>query len=333
MTTTGQSVGSQTPAPRASPLERAGSAVYLLGWRIVRRLPEPVVRIIFRRIADIIWSRRGRSVVQLERNLARVLGATTDDPAVRELSRSAMRSYLRYWSEAFRLPSWGRAEVLARIEVEGGDLLHAEYDLGVGVILALPHTANWDHAGAWVAGDGMPFTTVAERLRPEALYDAFVAYRESLGMEVLALEKGSGARVIATLSARLREGRMVALVADRDLTEAGVEVEFFGHPAKMPAGPAALSVSTGAALVPVTTWYAKKHMHLRIHPKIDQPTHGTRAERISSMTQNLAATFEASIRAHPEDWHMLQRLWSDDLRLRHTASGTGRAGEPGHRTP
>ncbi|MGQ0631763.1 MAG: phosphatidylinositol mannoside acyltransferase [Sporichthyaceae bacterium] len=329
MTTTRDTVGSTTPAPRASPLERAGAAGYLLGWRIVRLLPEPIVRILFRRIADLIWSRRGRSVVQLERNLARVLGATTEDPAVRVLSKSAMRSYLRYWSEAFRLPTWGREEVLARIKVEGADYLHAQYDLGVGVILALPHTANWDHAGAWVAGDGMPFTTVAERLRPEALYDAFVSYREGLGMEVLALEKGSGARVIATLSARLREGRMIALVADRDLTEAGVEVEFFGHPAKLPAGPAALSVSTGAALIPVTTWYADKHMHLRIHPKIEQPTHGTRAMRIAEMTQSLAATFEASIRAHPEDWHMLQRLWSDDLRLRHTASGTGRADQSG----
>lgn len=309
-------------------LERAGSAAYLAGWKIVRRLPEPVARALFRRIADAMWRRRGRGVVQLERNLARVLGTTSDNPAVRELSRDGMRSYLRYWSEAFRLPAWSAEQVLARIRVEGEQSLRDELALGVGVVLALPHSANWDHAGAWVSGSVAPFTTVAERLKPQELFDAFVDYRRGLGMEVLALEPGSGVGVFGTLSHRLRDGKLVALVADRDLTESGIEVEFFGHPARMPAGPAALSVSTGAGLVPVTLWYGGKgHLNLRIHPKVDQPTHGTRSERVAAMTQSLAGVFEASIRANPADWHMLQRLWVDDLRLRHR-SVEHRSGAP-----
>jgi KDO2-lipid IV(A) lauroyltransferase len=171
----------------------------------------------------------------------------------------------------------------------------------------------------------MPFTTVAERLHPPELFDAFLAYRQGLGMEVLPLDKGSGAEVLATLARRLRDGKMIALVADRDLTDGGLEVEFFGHPARMPGGPAALSVSTGAGLVPVTSWYSGKRMHLRIHPKIHQPTYGSRQDRILSMTQSLAGVFEAAVRAHPADWHMLQRLWSDDLRLRHHAVSARRA--------
>jgi len=307
---------------------RAVASAYLTGWRVVRRLPEPMVRAGFRQAADIAWRRRGGGVVQLERNLARVLGVAPTDPAVRELSRDAMRSYLRYWSEAFRMPGWDAEEVLARIRVEGEDSLRAELGLGVGVVLALPHMGNWDHAGAWVAGAGMPFTTVAERLNPPELYDAFVAYRQGLGMEVLALDKSSGTEVFATLARRLRDGKLVALVADRDLTDGGLEVEFFGHTARMPGGPAALSVSTGAGLVPVTTWYEKGHMHLRIHPKIHQPTYGSRQDRIAAMTQSLAGVFEAAIRAHPADWHMLQRLWADDLRLRHHAVSGSRARNP-----
>lgn len=306
-------------------MERAGAAGYLTGWRVVRHLPEPVVRLGFRAVADAAWRRRGGSVVQLERNLARVLGVEPSNPAVRELSKDAMRSYLRYWSEVFRMPTWGPEGVFERIRVEGEESLRAEVELGVGVVLALPHCANWDHAGAWVAAAGMPFTTVAERLRPPKLYEAFAAYRQGLGMEVLALEKNSSFEVIATLSRRLRDGKLIALVADRDLTEAGIEVEFFGHPAKMPGGPAALSVSTGAGLVPVTQWFHEDHMHLRIHPKIEQPTHGSRQDRIAAMTQSLAGVFEASIRANPADWHMLQRLWSDDLRLRHHAVSARRA--------
>jgi KDO2-lipid IV(A) lauroyltransferase len=281
-----------------------------------------MVRAGFRRAADVAWRKHGRGVIQLERNLARVLGVDPTDPAVRELSREAMRSYLRYWSEVFRMPGWDADEVLARIRVEGEEGLRAELALGVGVVLALPHMGNWDHAGAWVAGAGMPFTTVAERLHPPELYDAFVAYRQQLGMEVLALDRTSGAEVFATLARRLRDGKMIALVADRDLTDGGLEVEFFGHTARMPGGPAALSVSTGAGLIPVTSWYDGELMHLRIHPKIHQPTHGSRSDRVAAMTQSLAGVFEAAIRAHPADWHMLQRLWVDDLRLRHHAVST-----------
>jgi KDO2-lipid IV(A) lauroyltransferase len=304
----------------ASLLERAVAPAYLAGWRTVRRLPEPLAERLFRRIADSLWARRGRGVVQLERNLARVLDRPVDDPVVRARSRDSMRSYLRYWAESFRLPAWDAEQVLARVRPEGEEHLDAEHKVGVGVVLALPHCANWDLAGAWLAARGMPFTTAAERLRPAALYDAFVDYRTGLGMEVLPLERGNGLSVFGTLSARLRDGRVVCLVADRDLTEGGVEVDFFGASAKMPAGPAALSVSTGAALLPVTLWYEGHAMRLRIHPRIPQPTWGSRSERIAAMTQQLAGVFQDSIAAHPADWHMLQRIWAADLRLRHPSA-------------
>lgn len=316
--TTGVRAGA--PKPRVSLGERLVTPAYLLGWRVVRRLPEPAAERIFAWIADRIWARRGRGVVQLERNLARVLGTDASDPRVRELSRLGMRSYLRYWSESFRLPSWSPEQVTARMLPEGEENLVKELDVGIGVVLALPHCANWDLAGAWLAGRGHRFTTVAEKLKPAALYQAFVDYRVGLGMEVLPLEKNSGATVLATLAARLREGKVVCLVAERDLTASGIEVDFFGAPARFPAGPAALAVGTGAALLPTTLWYDGKQMHLRIHPRIPEPTSGTRSERIAAMTQQLAGTFAESIAAHPADWHMLQRIWPDDTRLRHAGS-------------
>ncbi|HEY3603652.1 MAG TPA: phosphatidylinositol mannoside acyltransferase [Sporichthyaceae bacterium] len=307
-------------AATASLLERAVAPAYLLGWRTVRRMPEPLADRMFARIADTLWARRGRGVVQLERNLARVLDRPVDDPTVRARSRDSMRSYLRYWAESFRLPAWDAEQVLDRVHPEGEEHLDGEHKVGVGVVLALPHCANWDLAGAWLAARGMPFTTAAERLRPAALYDAFVSYRTGLGMEVLPLERGNGISVFGALSARLRDGRVVCLVADRDLTESGIEVDFFGAPARMPAGPAALSVGTGAALLPVTLWYEGRAMRLRIHPRIPQPTRGTRSERIAAMTGELAGVFQNSIAAHPADWHMLQRIWAEDLRLRHPSA-------------
>lgn len=179
-------------------------------------------------------------------------------------------------------------------------------------MLALPHLANWDLAGVWATRAlGIPFTTVAERLRPESLYDRFVAYRESLGMEVLPHTGGSA---FGALARRLRSGGLVCLVADRDLSSSGVEVDFFGERARMPAGPALLAQHTGALLLPATLWYdGAATMRGRIHPPVEVPESGTRAERTAAMTQALADVFAGGIADHPEDWHMLQRLWAADL--------------------
>jgi KDO2-lipid IV(A) lauroyltransferase len=182
--------------------------------------------------------------------------------------------------------------------------------------MVLPHMGNWDHAGAWLAGTGVPFTTVAERLEPASVFDRFVAFRESLGMEVIPLTGGERPP-FEVLADRLRAGGVLCLLGDRDLTATGVEVDFFGAPARMPAGPAALAHDTGALLLPVTLWYPdRRHWGARIHPVIDVPALGDRAERIRVMTQHVADEFAGAIAEHPEDWHMLQRVWVEDLDAR-----------------
>ncbi|MBW8704748.1 Phosphatidylinositol mannoside acyltransferase [Streptomyces sp. MBT84] len=291
--------------------ERLTDGLYGLGWSTVKTLPEPVAVRLGRGIADLAWKRRGTSVQRLESNYARVVpGASPQRLA--ELSRAGMRSYLRYWMESFRLPAWSAERVRDGFDPKDLHYLTDALAEGRGVVLALPHLANWDLAGAWVTTKlGIPFTTVAERLKPETLYDRFVAYREGLGMEVL---PHSGGSAFGTLARRLRDGGLVCLVADRDLSASGTEVSFFGETARMPAGPALLAQQTGAQLVPVTLWYDESPvMQGRLHPPVEVPGTGTRAEKTSVMTQALADAFATGIAEHPEDWHMLQRLWLADL--------------------
>ncbi|AWK07751.1 phosphatidylinositol mannoside acyltransferase [Streptomyces spongiicola] len=290
--------------------DRLTDTLYGLGWGTVKRLPEPVAAALGRTVADTAWKRRGRGVLRLETNLARVVPDAGPE-RLAELSRAGMRSYMRYWMESFRLPAWDRERVRRSVEIENIRRLHDGMARGRGVVLALPHLANWDLAGVWATRAlGIPFTTVAERLKPETLYDRFVAYRESLGMEVLPHTGGSA---FGTLARRLRGGGLVCLVADRDLSTSGVEVKFFGETARMPAGPALLAQQTGALLLPATLWYDDTSvMKGRVHPPVDVPETGTRAERTSVMTQALADAFATGIADHPEDWHMLQRLWLPD---------------------
>ncbi|GAA2460905.1 phosphatidylinositol mannoside acyltransferase [Streptomyces lavendulocolor] len=291
--------------------DRLTDTLYGLGWSTVKKLPEPVAAGLGRRIADTAWKRRGKGVLRLEANLARVVPDASPE-RLAELSRAGMRSYMRYWMESFRLPAWSAERVRDAVAIKDVHYLTEGLAAGRGVVLALPHLANWDLAGVWVTRSlGVPFTTVAERLKPETLYDRFVAYRESLGMEVL---PHTGGAAFGTLARRLRAGGLVCLVADRDLSASGVEVEFFGEKARMPGGPAMLAQQTGALLLPVALWYDDTPvMKGRVHPPVDVPPAGTRGERTAAMTQALADAFAGGIADHPEDWHMLQRLWLADL--------------------
>ncbi|MFI9274720.1 phosphatidylinositol mannoside acyltransferase [Kitasatospora sp. NPDC052896] len=310
--------------------EKLVESGYAAGWATLKLLPEPVVRVLGDQLADATWRRQGKGVRQLEANLARVRPGSSA-AELRALSRAGMRSYLRYWMESFRLPVWSDRKISDRIQVDGIEYLTTALAEGRGAVIALPHMANWDLAGAWVVRHlGISFTTVAERLKPESLFDRFVAYREGLGMEVLALT-GSGGSVFGTLARRLREGRMVCLVGDRDLSDAGLPVRFFGETTKMPAGPAVLAQRTGAALLPVTLWYDGPVMRATIHPPIEPGEGADRGAVTREMTQRLADVWAEGIARHPQDWHMLQRFWLADLPAARSASASAANPQPSTR--
>ena len=296
--------------------EQLGAAGYVAGWRVVRALPDGLARRLFDAGADVA-ARRGGGPEQLRRNLARVLGtAPADVPD--EMIRASVRSYARYWREAFRLPSMDLAAQASSIDasVTGKEHLEAALAAGRGAVLALPHSGNWDMAGVWLTQTHGQFTTVAERLRPESLYREFVAYRESLGFEIFPLSGGERPP-FPQLRDRLEAGGVVCLLGERDLARHGVPVTFFGEPTRMPAGPARLAIDTGAALLPVHCWFTETGWGFSVEPPVDV------SGGVESATQSLADRFAANIAAHPQDWHMLQPLWWDDLSEARRARMTG----------
>ncbi|MFC4111347.1 phosphatidylinositol mannoside acyltransferase [Nonomuraea zeae] len=297
---------------KASVSDRVVAAGFAAGWKLVPLLPERPTAAVFDFLADRVWSRRGKSVRRLESNLARVTGLDAGSRELRELSRAGMRSYFRYFHEVFRLPSMRTEEIVRRTHVTGAEHVHDNVAAGRGVVLALPHMGNWDQAGAWLVGVGHPFTTVAERLKPESLFRRYVRFREGLGMEVLPLTGGDGHN-FGTLATRVRKGGVVCLPAERDLTKSGVEVRFFGAATKVPAGPPLLGVQTGAAVLPAIVYFHGSDWGIDIHEEIPVPAEGTRQEKVAAVAQGLADVFEKGISEHPEDWHMMQRLWLEDL--------------------
>lgn len=283
---------------------------YAAGWRVVRTLPHPVAAAVFNAAADHVARRPGRRVRQLAENLRQVVGPTMPEPQFQDLVRAAVRSYSRYWLEAFRLPDRTRAQLRTDFRLEGEDTLKAAIAAGRGVVLALPHAGNWDAAGAWVAANDWPIVTVAERLKPEGLYERFYEYRRKLGMEIIPLTGGDRSASEILLE-RLAAGYVVPLVADRDFSDRGVEVDFFGARTRMPPGPALLALRADAPLMAVSLWYEPGVLCGRIDGPFELPGKeaGPFGTRVRMLTQQLADSFAAGIAAHPADWHMMQRVW------------------------
>jgi lauroyl/myristoyl acyltransferase len=307
---------------------RAVEFGYMAGWRVIRALPKPVAWSIFRTAADRAARRPGPGTKRLAQNLRQVVGPEVPDAEFDRLVREALRSYARYWLEVFRLPTLSRSQIVASFRLERAHLLGDAVAAGTGCVVALPHAGNWDAAGAWVCAQGWGLTTVAERLKPEGLFRRFVAFRESLGMEIVPLVGGERAP-LDVLADRVRESRVVPLLADRDLTSRGVDVRFFGARTRMPAGPALLALRTGAPLFTCSLWYEGDLPVGRIEGPLPVPPPGSGGLdiRVRTLTQTIADQLAEGIAKHPTDWHMLQRMFLGDAKAPELApqheSGSG----------
>ncbi|WP_432975677.1 phosphatidylinositol mannoside acyltransferase [Dactylosporangium sp. CA-233914] len=255
----------------------------------------------------------GKGTATLAKNLRRVVGPGMPEEQFTDLLHRALRSYARYYLEAFRLPGRSREQILAGFRLERGEELGRNHEAGIGSVVALPHAGNWDAAGAWVAAKGWPITTVAERLKPESVYLKFLDFRRSLGMEILPLTGGERP-TFDVLEERLRSAAVVPLLADRDLTPRGIDVEFFGGRTRMPAGPALLALRTGSPLYVADMWFDSDWAAGRLAGPVAMPgtDEGSLDTRVRIVTQRVADLFAEGIARHPEDWHMLQRFWLDE---------------------
>jgi lauroyl/myristoyl acyltransferase len=286
-------------------------AGFAAGWHAVRMLPEPAARGAFDRAGRWAAGRDGKGTRQLRANLRVVTGGRLPEPELAELTTRALRSYARYWQEAFRLPTLSSGRIVGGTEVVGLEHLQKARDSGRGLVMVLPHSGNWDAAGVWFVDFlGGPFMTVAERLEPESLYRRFLEYRESLGMRVVPLTGGPRPST-EVLRDWLEQAGVICLLVDRNLGSGGVPVSFFGRTATMPGGGALLAAQTGSALIPTVCQFTGRGWRLVFSPEIPVEGPGRLKDRVTGAMQSVADAFAESIGRQPEDWHMLGRIWGD----------------------
>jgi KDO2-lipid IV(A) lauroyltransferase len=281
--------------------------LYLFAWKVIGVSPEKSAYKLANVISDRVYSKNGKGVKRLRSNYRRVM-PNISERQLDELTKDGMRSYLRYWFDTFRLNKWSKSRIIETTFVVRENLLRDPIATKEGCIIALPHAGNWDHAAAYFCSTGITLTAVVEKLKPEAIFKKFLAYRQSIGIEAISHKE----KTIPILMERLNQGKLIALVADRDMSRNGIEVNFLGGIAKMPAGPAILALKTGSPLITAYIRYLEKGIEITFDETIKLPVAGSEEEQIKIVTQSMADNFAERIKASPVDWHMLQRIWVDE---------------------
>jgi len=281
--------------------------MYLFAWKVIALLPEKSAYQLANFVSDRIYKKNGKGIRRLRSNYARVMPEYAA-AKLEELTKLGMRSYLRYWFDTFRLSRWSKNRIISTTQVIRENLLRDPIQSKQGCIVALPHAGNWDHAAAYFCSTGITLTAVVEKLKPEAIFKKFLAYRESIGIEAISHKE----KTIPILTKRLQAGKLIALVADRDMSRNGVEVNFFGKTSKMPSGPAILAIKTGAPLITAYVRYTLDGIQIIFDETIKPTNSGNEEDQIKIITQSIADNFAKRIKEYPVDWHMLQRIWIDE---------------------
>jgi KDO2-lipid IV(A) lauroyltransferase len=290
--------------------------LYRIGQLAASVIPERVLLEAAYVLGGVVAHRNSKKREVVRRNLARVVDHDLD-----YFVDDAFRFYARYWVETLRIPKPGRDEILRRTTAEGIEGMAALLNAGRGVLFVSPHSGSLDVAGAWLAAQGWPVIAVAEELEPPALFDLFARLRRSVGVEIHPAGKGSSARALLN---GLRSGAAVGLVADRDISGSGIDVEFCGEVTKLPTGPAILALRTGA---PIAVGALYQRPGGRYHAVVCDPIEVTpgraEPERVRELTERVARDMELLIKREPAQWHMFQPNWPSDPGYRHTGSSEG----------
>jgi KDO2-lipid IV(A) lauroyltransferase len=281
--------------------------LYLAAWRLIGIFPEKSAYKLANLLSDRIYNKNGKGIKRLRSNYKRVK-PNISEVELANLTKLGMRSYMRYWFDTFRLNKWSKERIIQTTKVNNEHLLRDPISKKIGCIVALPHSGNWDHAAAYFCSTGINLTTVVERLKPEAIFKKFLDYRQSIGIEAISHKEKS----LPILTQRLEEGKLVALIADRDMSRSGIEVNFLGGIAKMPQGPAILALKTGAPLITAYIDYLPSGIEIFFDETIAIPSSGSDEEKVRMITQSMADNFGRRILDNPVDWHMLQRIWIDE---------------------
>jgi KDO2-lipid IV(A) lauroyltransferase len=294
---------------------------YRLASTLVRVLPRRASFVLADRVADVLLAAVPTKFDALHDNLLQAL-PEVGDRELRRILRRNLRHLCRSWVDVMAIPLDPSGLTRRLREV---DLHHYTDALarGKGVVVVSMHFGAWEAGlAAWNGGRGQ-LALLAEQLRPQKLFEAIAGARGALGVKVIPIDieamlqgdaqtaRRIGAAATREVFRHLRSGGGIAIAIDRDLSGTGKQLPFFGRPAPIPLGLVELAIRTGAAVVPIvllrTDWGAQG----LVFPEIAYDVAAPREQEAERIAREILAIFETVIREHPDQWHVLDRVWPE----------------------
>ena len=297
----------------SAPRKKSSDSLVVFGYRSVAALarvtPKFVIALLTAVLVPVvtILMRKKRAIVS--RHMRRIQPQLSERQIRRAVQKS-YESYARYYIETFRLPLLNSKQIQSGVSIDGFEHIESGLKLGKGVILALPHLGGWEWSGRWLIQSGHRLNAVVEKLESPRLFEMFLQLRRKYGVQVIPLDDNAGVAVQQALA----RNEIVALLSDRDIQGTGIEVEFFGERTTIPTGPAFFALRTGAALIPLATYFSKRldgHKTI-VRPAVEVKRLATLREDMQRISQDLANELELLIRRDPAQWHLFQPNWPSD---------------------
>ena len=228
----------------------------------------------------------------------------------RELRRTTwinFRNHAKAYADLMMLPRTQVSAMRPLLQVKGMENLEAARALGKGVMAVSCHMGSYEIVSAIWAATLSPVSFFAEELEPRALFEWYRDTRARLGISVLTLTVAG----IRKVTQALHENEMVITAIDRDITGTGRVMPFFGRPAPIPLGTAAIALRLGTPLLPVCVYRLPDDSYMaEAAPHVIAESSGDRNADEVRITQELLRHIEGFIRRHPEQWHVPHRIWA-----------------------
>lgn len=241
----------------------------------------------------------------LEANLRVALPEASRRAVLRIVWRN-FRYHSKGYCDLMRMPRARVEELKPLMRIDGVEHLAEAQAPGRGVLVVSAHMGSWEVAAAIWSSGFSPINLFAEELEPPELYEWYRLTRARLGISVLPLTRAGLRKVLQALAAE----ETVLTAVDRDIVGTGVEVPFFGRPARIPDGPAQISLRYGVPLLPVRCTRQPDDTYLTVvYPPIFPEPTGDREADLRRVIGELVRHLERMIREYPDQWHMPHRIW------------------------
>jgi KDO2-lipid IV(A) lauroyltransferase len=272
---------------------------------MVERLPRSWAYALAVLAARFAWMFSPLARPRLDYNLAIVCPELTP-VELRKLSWVNFRNHAKAYADLMMLPRMNVEAMRPLMHVDGLENLAHARAMGKGVLVVSCHMGSYEVAAAIWSATVSPVSLFAEELEPRALFEWYRDTRARLGISVLPLHLGG----LRKVTEALQEQEIVITAIDRDITGTGHLMPFFGRPAPIPMGPAAIALRMGTPLLPACVYRLPDDTYRAetAPPVIAQPTEDPRADEVR-VTQELLRHIEGFIRRHPEQWHVPHRIW------------------------